>query len=103
MRTSGPWGSDGAVVKDMALTEAEFLRHLSLTLPEMAVAGPGRLAAARGRGWVVLSYRPLPPRRIGPTLSLPRLEVVIGFEGLDAAGSRSFVEQFDRAFQRGGG
>ena len=95
------------VVKDMAVTHAEFAR------------GIGRLVPARGNGrdpatgspvmqipWsggvVEVNLEPETTRRLG-MMSIPRTRVVLTFTGLSREERDDFIQQFDRRFQRGGG
>lgn len=90
------------VEQDMALTVAEFFRHLPHALrgyTALAIDDNTVVAEQLGRR-VTIRATPLPPRRIGPTVVLPRTLVVLELEG---GGEAAFVEQFNRAFQRGGG
>lgn len=97
--------SEAFVVKDMALTQAEFFRHLPLALRgwRQEADSTGRVAAVCGERRVWITAEPLPPRRIGPTLTLPRCAVTLRFEGFDQPTRQAFLTAFDRAFQRSGG
>lgn len=88
------------LVKEMALTRAEFLRLL-----------PGAVdgAAWRDEGDVVhvgetvaITLEPLPPRRLG-LFAIPVMRVTLTFSGWTETEVRAFVQRFDRAFQKGGG
>ncbi len=86
----------------MALTVADFFRHLPHALrgyTAVTIDADTVVAEQPGRR-VTIRATPLPPRRIGPTLALPRALVVLELEG---DGEAAFLEQFNRAFQRGGG
>ena len=73
---------------------------------ELAVDGRDAAGVVSGdekRG-LSIKVRTLPPRRLGGGLFVvERSEVTISFEGYDAAEQEAFLQQFDRAFQRGGG
>ena len=53
-------------------------------------------------GWVELTPGPERQRRMA-SLVLPRTEVVVRFQGIDADERRRFMRRFEIAFQRGGG
>ena len=52
---------------------------------------------------IAISIRPLPPRKLGGLLSMPRCEVILAFHGYDDAACFAFLHHFDRVYQRGGG
>ncbi len=88
----------------MALTPEQFLREVDRALRglDYRIEG-GRVEAGDKDHGLTIDLRPLAPRRLSALLSVPRLEVSISFHGYDAQQEKAFVEQFDRAFQRGGG
>ena len=94
-----------AVVKDMALNLAGFLRDLEPAMAGLDYRVEGsRVEAANGTGGrITVTLEPLPPRRLSGLLSLERSKVTIAFEGYDEAGETAFVEHFDRVYRRGGG
>ena len=92
------------VVKDMALTPADFLRDLDRALPglDYSVEGTNVEVGSAGHG-LSITLRELPPRRLSGLLSLPRCEIAISFRGYEAAEQEAFLEHFYKAYQRGGG
>ena len=93
------------VVKDMALTVADFWRGLGPALDGVDYhrVEDGVVSGDDRRG-LSIRVRPLPPRRLGGGLFVvERSEVTISFMGYDDAEQEAFLQQFDRAFQRGGG
>lgn len=91
------------VVRDMAITPADFFRLLPRALDGLTyVAGSDRVAVGNGAHGVIITIRPLEPRRIA-LLVIERSEVVLAFTGYDAAERQAFLERFDRAYHRGGG
>ncbi len=93
-----------SIVKDMALTRAEFLRGLEVAMQglDYRVDGAVVTAGSAERG-ITITINPLPPRRLSGLLSLPRAEVRISFHGYDEPEQAVFLGSFERAFQRGGG
>ena len=93
----------GHFERDMACTEAEWLRWLPQAIGERewdARAGTARVRI--GDGTLDLAWRDAPPRRLA-LLELPRLHVVFTFEGVDDAVRHAFMKRFDLYMQRGGG
>ena len=88
------------VVKDMALTRAEFVR----LLPGAAGDAPVREVDGVFRvGDVVsIALEALPTRRLG-LFTIPAMRVTLRFHGGTDEDARDFVRRFDRAFQKGGG
>ena len=88
----------------MALTPEQFLGEVDRALRglDYRIEGNRVVAGQEDRG-LTIDLRPLAPRRLSALLSVPRLQVSISFHGYDAQQEKSFVDQFDRAFQRGGG
>ena len=88
------------IIKEMALTRAEFLR----LLPGAAGGAPWRADgdAVRVGDAVSIDLEALPPRRLGP-FEIPVMRVTLRFHGVDEDEARAFVRRFDRAFQKGGG
>ena len=93
-----------SIVKDMALTRAEFLRGLEVAMQglDYRVEGAVATAGSTDRG-ITITMDPLPPRRLSGLLSMPRAQVRISFHGYDEMEQAEFLSTFDRAFQRGGG
>ena len=92
------------VVKDMALTPAQFFRDIARAMGDIdyRVEGAGVRAGTPARG-IAIALRELPPRRLSALMVLPRCAVTISFQGYDEAERRAFLAAFDQAFQRGGG
>ena len=90
-------------VKDMAATWDDILRLLPIALRgwpyEVDDAEVEVGSAERG---VTITVSVLPPRQFG-SVQIPRSRVALAFRGLDAGEQDTFLRQFDRAFQRGGG
>lgn len=93
----------GPLIKDMAITWDDFLRLLPAALDGWAyrIEASEVMVGSTDRG-ATISVAPLPPRQFGP-VQIPRSRVQLAFRGLTAAEQASFLSQFDRAFQRGGG
>lgn len=91
------------LIKDMAITWDDFLRLLPVALDGWTyrIEGSEVAAGSTERG-VTITVASLPARQFGP-VQIPRSRVALAFCGLSAAERASFLSQFDRAFQRGGG
>jgi hypothetical protein len=96
-------GPDEPLIKDMAITWADFLRLLPAALDGWTyrIEANGVEVGSTDRG-ATIAVEPLPPRQFGP-VQIPRSRVQLAFRGLGAGERESFLRQFDRAFQRGGG
>lgn len=93
-----------AVVKDMALTPEAFLRDVGRALAGLDYRVNGQVVeAGTAEQGLEIAIEPLPPRQLSPLLSMARSKVTISFRGYDEAGQAAFLQQFDRAYQRGGG
>ncbi|MEM7221692.1 MAG: hypothetical protein AAF495_01850 [Pseudomonadota bacterium] len=92
------------LVKDMALTEADFRRLIPKALDgwDYRMEGTKVEAGTAERG-IAISLSPLPTRTLGGLLKLERHRVEIAFRGLEKPEQEGFLRQFDQAFQRGGG
>ena len=91
------------IVRDMAITVADFFRLLPRALDGADHAvGPDRVVVGEAGHGVVITIRPLEPRRIA-LLVIERSEVVLTFDGYSAAEQETFLTRFDRAYHRGGG
>ena len=90
-------------VKDMATTWEDFVRLLPVALDGWSyrIEGSEVVVGSPDRG-ATITVGPLPPRRFG-LVEIARSRVVLAFQGLTAGEQDSFLSQFDRAFQRGGG
>ncbi len=92
------------VVKDMALTPADFLRDLDRALPGLDYRVDGtRVEVGDAERGLSITLRELEPRRLSGLLSLPRCEIAIAFRGYEAAERDAFLAHFYKAYQRGGG
>ena len=89
--------------RDMACTEAEWLRWLPAAMGEhpWQVSGAS-LRAQIGPGRLHIGWQAVAPRTIA-LMRLPRLAVVFQFHGLDAVQRHAFMKRFDLYMQRGGG
>ncbi len=92
------------IVKEMGMTRDDFARGLASALQgyDYRVEGDRVVVEAPGQE-VTISFEALPPRRLGLSLAMPRARVTIAFGDFAPAGRGAFLQQFDRAFQRGGG
>ena len=92
--------------RELGLTPAEFHRHLPYALRGYRhwsdTAGAVVAETPLGQR-IIIDAADLPPRRLSAVLTLPRCHVLFRFEGFDAAAVQTFMANFDRAFQRGGG
>jgi hypothetical protein len=97
MSTSEP------VVRDTAITVPDFFRLLPRALDgECYTTTSDRVAVGDADHGVVITIRPLEPRRIA-LLKIDRCEVVLTFTGYTTEEREAFFIRFDRAYQRGGG
>ena len=88
----------------MALTPEQFFRDIGRALRGLDYRIDGdRVIAGDGASRVTIDTRPLPARRLGGLLSMPRTEISISFHGYGEREQNAFLEAFDRAFHRGGG
>jgi hypothetical protein len=95
------------VVKDMAVTHAEFARGIARLLPARATGRDSPpdnplLQFPWSGGMVEVHLGPEAVRRLG-MMAIPTTRVVLVFKGLNADERREFIRQFDLRFQRGGG
>jgi hypothetical protein len=91
------------VVKEMAVSRAEFLTVLERTFaPSQADDGESPIVIGQGRRRLEITLQTLPPRRLG-ALTLPRAQAVLHFVDYDAEAQATVLAAFERAFQRGGG
>jgi len=89
--------------RDMACTEADWLRWLPAALGESFFKLHAGAAGVRlGEGALGLKWQVAEPRVIG-LVSLPRLLVEFRFAGVDEATREAFMKRFDLYMQRGGG
>lgn len=98
---------DGALVREMGCTEADFLRWLPGATRHAPVVSTTLEDGSLHRvdvdgGMVEIRLHPLPPRRIGG-IALPVLETRFRFIGLNHAQSAAFLAWFDHYTRRGGG
>ena len=93
----------GQFERDMACTEAEWLRWLPQAIGEREwQAATGGAWVRIGSGTLQLAWRVTPPRRIA-LLELPRLHVTFAFEHVGEDVRHAFMKRFDLYMQRGGG
>ena len=91
------------VVKDMAVTPAEFFRILPRALPSRRYDICGRAATVdEGDCQVTIAVEPAPPRRLARVV-IERSIVTLTFTACGSRARLAFLARFDRAFQRGGG
>ena len=92
------------VVKDMALTPADFVRLLPRALDGWEYeVGPGGATIGSAERGVTITLTEMPRRVITSLLSIELSKVEIAFHGLDPTEQADFLWRFDRTFQRGGG
>lgn len=92
------------VVKEMALTPADFRRGLAVLLQERAHSfDGGRASVAEPGRALTIDFLAKEPRVLGKLMVLPRAQVTISFEGYGPDEMRAFLSEFDRVFQRAGG
>jgi hypothetical protein len=96
-------GPGDPLIKDMAITWDDFRRLLPAALDGWAyrIEASEVVVGSTDRG-ATITVEPLPARQFG-SVQIPRSRVALAFRGLGAAERESFLRQFDRAFQRGGG
>ena len=93
-----------SIVKDMALTLADFKRGLGAALHGLDYRVDGnQVVVGDAERSVHIEVTPLPPRRLGGLFVVEHAEVRIDFQNYDAAEQQAFLKQFDQAYQRGGG
>lgn len=90
----------GPLVKEMALTRAEFLRLLPGAVNGLPWRDEG--AVVRIGETVAITLESLPPRRLG-LFEIPVMRVTLSFRRWGDEEVRAFIQRFDRAFQKGGG
>ena len=91
--------------KEMTETRESLARGLIRLLGSVGegiARGETRLEIAAGAKRLVLEIADLPSRKFGP-VDLPVLMVTATLIGYAPAEAESFVRDFERAFQRGGG
>lgn len=99
----GPRPEPTRVVKDMAITHADFFRTLRPLLRELPheINGDGAILRL-GQGRVEIRLGPEGCRALG-NVRLPRTRVELCFDGCSRHAVDEFVASFDRRFRRGGG
>lgn len=96
--------TQATVVKEMALTRADFDRGLASAMQGLDYRRDGdRLVVGGPDGGLSVAFEAMPPRKLGLSFVLPRARITIAFDKLDASAAEAFLLQFDRAYQRGGG
>ena len=89
--------------RDMACTEAEWLRWLPQAIGEHHWKLQAKSAGVRiGDGALGLKWQVAEPRVIA-LVRMPRFLVSFRFAGLDEAQRYAFMKRFDLYMQRGGG
>ena len=89
--------------RDMGCSETEWLAWMPRAIGQHAwQRQASQITAQIGAGTLLISWEPLPERRIA-LLRMQRLLVRFSFEGLDADQRRRFMKPFDLSIQRGGG
>jgi hypothetical protein len=92
------------LVKDMALTFEDFRRGLPAAMAGLDYSLNDRtVSTGDARRGITITVEPLPPRVLGGLLRVERSKVTIVFQGYDESDRASFLECFDRGYQRGGG
>ena len=90
-------------VKDMAATWQDILRLLPVALRGWSYeVGTAAVEVGSPERGATITVEPLPPRQFGP-VPIPRSRVALEFRGLTADEQDALLQQFDRAFHRGGG
>lgn len=95
-----------SIQRELGLTPAEFRRHLPYALRSCrhwSDAGGAVVAETPQGQRITIQVEGLPPRRLSASLTMPRCLVSFLFEGFDGTAIQTFMANFDRAFQRGGG
>jgi len=89
--------------KDMQLTKAEFAKRLPRALDGYAweSTATGYCAMHEGRA-IEIDVEEMEPRRIA-LIVLPRCSVSFRFDGFTEDEQRTFMNRFNRIFQKGGG
>lgn len=90
-------------IRLMSITESEFFRILPYALEGQAfTARQDEVEVFVDAGVIRITLEPQSPRTIS-SLSMPALKVSIDFGILPDTAAQEFVQQFNRAFHRGGG
>jgi hypothetical protein len=95
-----------AFERDMATSEAEWIaalpRAIGAARASWRFEGPRQAMVSLPSGQLLISWEPLPERRIA-LLVMQRLLVRFRFEGADEGQRLAFMKPFDLTLQRGGG
>ena len=95
--------SEVRVVKDMALSHADFFRILPVLLEHERYDIHGdNIRVARGTGEIEIRLSPESHRQMG-MLRLPRTQVELRFRECSAQAVERFLAHFDLRYRRGGG
>jgi len=87
----------------MGCTEQEWLQSLPAAVsPAPLRLGDGEATVTLGEGRLLLRWKALPQRMIA-AFRLPRLQIGLTFDGVEAAAREAFMRRFDLYMQRGGG
>lgn len=91
------------IVRDMTISEEDFLRLLPEALGISAVSAPkNQITVKRGLRQLTLRWSCLGERRLG-SLALPVLRVELRFLGYAQHEADQALARFDLQYQRGGG
>lgn len=95
-----------AFERDMATSEGEWEmalpRAIGAAQASWRLEGPRQAMVSLPSGHLLISWEPLPERRIA-LLVMKRLLVKFRFEGADEGQRLAFMKPFDLTLQRGGG
>ena len=98
-----PRSDDHVVVKDMAITHADFFRTVApLLADEDHELREDGLTIRRGAARIDIALGHEKTRLLG-NFRLPRTRVEIRFSGCEPPAIESFLARFDTRFRRGGG
>ena len=101
---SGPPSGARVLVRDMGYTEADWRRVLPAAMGAWPWVMEGQRveAQAPGGGTLVITWAPLPSRRLGLAV-IPRLKVVFAVNRMSCAEFDEWLLRFDLYTRRGGG
>lgn len=93
------------ISRTMTITHAEFRRTLANAVVgwDYRVQGDEIYVSLDSDTGIHIHLSEEYQRPIGPTVSLPQVEVTMEFVGLTSVEADVFLQRFDRYFQRGGG
>ncbi len=99
-------GDDYFVEKLMSAARDEFVISITRLLGkefETAAQQGGEIVFPVGDGSVEITFTELPKKKLGGLLELPQANVALRFRGVGELERDAFMQDFDLAFQRGGG